>query len=63
MKVLVLYVFHVVNNRVKHFIEKCMFEDSAIHFILISNGNNNFYYIVYRFSFKFCLKHKKSKQN
>lgn len=42
-KVLVLYVFHIVNDRVKHFIEKCMFQDNSIHFILISNGNNNFY--------------------
>ena len=42
-KVLVLYVFHIFNDRVKHFIEKCMFQDNSIHFILISNGNNNFY--------------------
>ena len=37
-KLLVLYVFHVYNNRVKHFIENCIFKDENIDFILISNN-------------------------
>jgi hypothetical protein len=40
-KVLVLYVFHIYNNRVKNFIKKCIFNDENIDFILISNDKNN----------------------
>ncbi len=39
-KLLVLYVFHIYNNRVKHFINKCIFKDDNIDFIIISNNNN-----------------------
>lgn len=38
-KLLVLYVFHIYNDRVKHFIENCIFEDNNIDFIIISNNN------------------------
>tara|TARA_Y100000591_G_scaffold323889_1_gene342421 strand:- start:204 stop:926 length:723 start_codon:yes stop_codon:yes gene_type:complete len=37
-KLLVLYVFHIYNNRVKNFIENCIFKDENIDFILISNN-------------------------
>jgi hypothetical protein len=40
-KVLVLYVFHIYNNRVKNFIKKCIFNDENTDFILISNNKNN----------------------
>ena len=40
-KLLVLYVFHIYNDRVKHFIEKCIFYDENIDFIIISNNKKN----------------------
>jgi len=40
-KLLVLYVFHIYNDRVKHFIEKCIFKDENVDFIIISNNKNN----------------------
>lgn len=40
-KLLVLYVFHIYNDRVKHFIENCIFKDENIDFIIISNDKNN----------------------
>ena len=40
-KLLVLYVFHIYNNRVKHFIENCIFYDENVDFIIISNDKNN----------------------
>lgn len=40
-KTLVLYVFHVYNNRVEHFIHNCIFKDPNVDFIIISNGKNN----------------------
>jgi len=40
-KILVLYVFHIYNNRVKYFIENCIFNDENIDFIIISNNKNN----------------------
>jgi len=40
-KLLVLYVFHIYNHRVKHFIENCIFEDENVDFIIISNNKNN----------------------
>ena len=40
-KLLVLYVFHIYNNRVKHFIDNCIFYDENIDFIIISNDKNN----------------------
>jgi len=40
-KLLVLYVFHTVNDRVTHFINNCIFYDSNVDFIIISNDKNN----------------------
>jgi hypothetical protein len=40
LKTLVLYVFHIYNDRVKNFIEKCIFEDNNTDFILICNNKN-----------------------
>ena len=40
-KLLVLYVFHIYNSRVKHFIENCIFYDENVDFIIISNDKNN----------------------
>ena len=40
-KILVLYVYHIYNNRVKSFIENCIFYDKNIDFIIISNNKNN----------------------
>jgi len=37
---LVLYVFHVYNDRAKHFIEKCIFYDEQVDFVIISNDKN-----------------------
>lgn len=39
-KLLVLYVFHIYNYRVKHFIENCIFYDENVDFIIISNNKN-----------------------
>ena len=39
-KLLVLYVFHKYNERVKHFIEHCIFFDENIDFIMISNNKD-----------------------
>lgn len=40
-KLLVLYVFHIYNDRVKHFIENAIFYDKNVDFIIISNDKNN----------------------
>ena len=40
-KVLVLYVFHIFNERVKHFFDNCIFYDENIDFIIISNNKLN----------------------
>ena len=40
-KILVLYVFHIYNDRVKHFIENCIFYDENVDFIIISNNKDN----------------------
>jgi hypothetical protein len=39
-KILVLFVYHIFNNRVKTFIKKCIFNDDNIDFIIISNTKN-----------------------
>lgn len=39
-KILVLFVFHMYNDRVKNFIENCIFKDENIDFIIISNNYN-----------------------
>jgi hypothetical protein len=36
-KTLVLFVFHIYNYRVKHFIDHCIFKDDNIDFVVISN--------------------------
>jgi hypothetical protein len=40
-KLLVLYVFHIYNDRVKYFINNCIFKDENVDFILISNDKTN----------------------
>ena len=42
-KLLVLYVFHIYNDRVKNFIENCIFYDENVDFIIISNDTNNIF--------------------
>jgi hypothetical protein len=42
-KTLVLYVFHIYNERVKHFIENAIFQDENVDFIMISNDKNNIF--------------------
>ena len=37
----VLYVFHIYNDRVKHFFEHCMFYDENIDWYIISNDKSN----------------------
>jgi hypothetical protein len=39
-KTLVLYVFHEYNNRVEHFLKYCIFYDTNVDFIIISNNTN-----------------------
>jgi hypothetical protein len=39
-KLLVLYVFHIYNKRVEHFIKNCIFYDPNIDFIVIVNDKN-----------------------
>ena len=39
-KTLVLYVFHEYNNRVEQFLKYCMFEDTNVDFMIISNNIN-----------------------
>ena len=41
-KILVLFVYHIYNNRVKNFIKKCIFNDDNIDFIIISNTKNQY---------------------
>jgi hypothetical protein len=45
MKLVVLYVFHIFNKRVKYFIENAIFEDENIDFIIISNDKNCDFYV------------------
>ena len=40
MTVLVLYIFHQYNDRVKNFIEKAVYRDDSIHFVFIANDPN-----------------------
>jgi len=40
-KILVLYVFHIYNNRVNHFLNNCIFKDENVDFIVISNNKKN----------------------
>ena len=40
-KTLVLYVFHTMNDRVLHFLSKCIFKDDNVDFIVISNDKKN----------------------
>lgn len=41
MKTLILYVFHIFNNRVKYFIENGIFKSENYTFLIIINGNND----------------------
>jgi hypothetical protein len=38
-KILVLFIYHIFNERVKHFINNCIFYDDNVDFIIISNTN------------------------
>jgi len=38
MKTLVLYVFHIYNERVQHFIDKAIFKDDNVDFMIICNN-------------------------
>jgi hypothetical protein len=40
-RLLVLFVFHQVNDRVKQFIEKAIFQDPNVDFVIISNDKAN----------------------
>ena len=40
-KTLVLFVFHIYNDRVKHFIDNCIFKEDDIDFVVISNKLDN----------------------
>jgi len=40
-KTLVLYVFHICNDRVKQFIDNAIFKDESVDFIVISNDKEN----------------------
>jgi len=42
-KLLVLYVFHIYNDRVKYFINNCIFKDSRVDFIIIANDKTNIF--------------------
>ena len=39
-KLLVLYVFHIYNERVEYFINNCIFKDDNVDFIIICNDKN-----------------------
>jgi len=41
-KTVVLYAFHEVNDRVKHFLSTCVFDDPNVDFVLISNSVGNY---------------------
>lgn len=40
-KTLVLYVFHIVNDRVTYFLKNCIFESDSVDFVVISNSREN----------------------
>ena len=42
-KTLVLYMFHVYNDRVKNFLDKCIFYDESVDFIIISSDKANIF--------------------
>ena len=46
MKTLVLYVFSEFNNRVTNFIDKCIFFDINVDFIIISNNTEKINYNI-----------------
>ena len=46
-KVLVLYVFHIYNDRVEQFLKNCIFEDENVDFIIIINNKNYKNYKIY----------------
>jgi hypothetical protein len=46
MKTLVLYVFSEFNNRVTNFIDKCIFFDTNVDFVIISNNTEKINYNI-----------------
>lgn len=40
MKLLVSYVFHIYNNRVKYFFDRCIYESDKVDFLIICNDKN-----------------------
>ena len=44
-KTLVLFVFHVVNERVENFFKYCIFYDENVDFYVISNGKKNVFHV------------------
>ena len=44
-KLLILYVFHIYNDRVEQFIKNCIFDDENVDFIIISNNKNYKIYV------------------
>ena len=57
-KTLVLYVFHICNDRVKQFIDNAIFKDESVDFIVISNDKENKFEVPeyaknFEFSFHF----------
>ena len=45
-KPLVLYVFHIYNDRVNHFINNSIFYHENFDFIVISNDKNNIFEVL-----------------
>jgi hypothetical protein len=45
-RVLVSFVFHIYNERVKYFINNCIFYDENIDFVIISNNKTNREFMV-----------------
>lgn len=41
-KILVLFVFHIYCDRVRRFIEKCIFQDENVDFVIVRNGHEDF---------------------
>lgn len=40
MKLLVSYVFHIYNNRVKYFFDRCIYQSPDVDFLIICNDEN-----------------------
>lgn len=44
-KTLVLYIFHIFNERVQYFIDHAIYKDENVDFIMISNDRNNEFHV------------------